>query len=77
MDGKTFFIYIKDKNYVSTLEIKWYSSSCNIGISTVLSDSILLDDQLLTSHLEIPKNDMDSSKNGRWIILFKKFSSVG
>ena len=33
-------------------------------------------DQLPSSHLDIPKMIMDSSKSGRWIIPFKKFSRL-
>ena len=39
-------------------------------------ETILLADQLQRFHPDIPKIIIDSSKNGRWIIPFKKFNKL-
>ena len=38
--------------------------------------SILFTDQHLSFHLDIPKMLMEDSKNGRWIIPFRKFNKL-
>ena len=79
MELSTFQFWNFDINFRDIIVISLcHQYRARLSCTSVQSDQVYTVGSPTSSyHLDVPKMAMDSSKNGKWIIPFKKFGRLG